>query len=153
MSELRQIIDRLDELTSQNTLVLGGLDKLDGGLDLVQGEVRNALQRLSMLEERVARIESEPPVAFRAPLPSLTSEERHRTLDSIRAAVEHQTEKQTPLIAATARASKITPYAITAGIIVSAFISGLMQNCHQGGHSWETLPSNSSVASGSSSSR
>lgn len=148
-SDLQQILLRLDELSSQNALVLAGQD-------LLQNEVRNALSRLAHLEERVAHIESGPAPPFRAPQPSLTSEERHRTLDSIRAAVEHQTEKQTPYIEATARASRLTPYALAAGIIVSAFVSGLMQNCHivPGGHSsWETLRGSSLARNDSSSSR
>lgn len=157
MSELAKILGRLDELSNQNTLVLDALDTSAKGLDLVQNEVRNALSRLVMLEERVATIESERAPPFRAPMPSYTSEERAAergvALDSIRAAVEHQTEKQTPMLAATARASKLTPYALAAGIIVSAFVSGIMQNCHQGGHSWETSPSNYSAPSGSLSSR
>jgi hypothetical protein len=147
MSELRQILDRLAELADQNALMIANQD-------VMHGELRNALARIAHIEERVAKLETDPPTTFRAPQPSLTSEERHHTLDSIRAAVEHQTEKQTPYIEATARASKLTPYAITAGIIVSAFISGLMQNCHiVGGHSWETHSVNYSVASASLSPR
>lgn len=145
---LEQIREQLSELTSQVALVLGSMD-------LVQNEVRNALSRIASLEQRLSKVESDPP-PFRAPMASLTSEERRAQFESIRVAVEHQTEKQTPYIEATARASKMTPYAVMAGIIVSAFVSGVMQNCHAsmgGGHSWETSPNNSSAPSGSLSSR
>lgn len=112
----------LADISDQNALILANQDAF-------QNEVRNLASRVASAETRIAQVEhlrSDPPPTFRAPMPSLTSEEKSSRYESIRVEVANQTpilEKQSRSLASQ---SKWMPIAVFLGIVLSTAVN----NCH-----------------------
>jgi peptidoglycan hydrolase CwlO-like protein len=111
----------LADISDQNALILANQDAF-------QNEVRNLASRVATAESRIAQVEhrSDPPPTFRAPMASLTSEEKSSRYESIRVEVANQTpilEKQSRSLASQ---SKWMPIAVFLGIVLSTAVN----NCH-----------------------
>jgi len=124
-----QLLQLLAEVRDQNALILANQDSF-------QNEVRNLAARVASAETRIAQVEqlrSDPPPTFRAPMPSLTNEEKSARFESIRAEVANQTpilESQSKELATQTKAisnqSRWMPIAVFLGIVLSTAVN----NCH-----------------------
>lgn len=112
----------LAEIRDQNSLILANQDAF-------QHEVRNLAARVTGVETRIAQVEQRsdpPPAPFRAPMPSLTSEERRAQYESIRAEVA----TQTPILEAQTRALKSQSWWMPIAVFLGIMFSTMISNCH-----------------------
>jgi len=114
-----EVLKRIDEVSNQLTLVLETLNTFAAQRVADYQRLNSHDERLVALERRV---QSDPPPglppAYRAPQPSLTSEERRDM---------HTTT--TKSIQVVAKATKLTPWITAGAIVLSAFVTGIVQSC------------------------